>query len=501
MSCRPRGHLNPLMSIKLANASADGGRADQSNLAVLVYALLIALNVASLALIWVLNSRLQASYEELSRAHEGWAQVHRRTAALSRTAREANEPVNGVFSSSLPQMERDRLGVAIAHFFKLVEAERAALNLLTAQSQSGRLLHNLNEGEERMRRMSDTAIEMFERIARRDKIGADALMALADRQYGEFLDVMAERDSMVDALQGDLFAQGESYRRGLGAMVVAATLLLGLLSVGIAVLGMRLAAHAQRAAKSAATSTAAMEQSQKDLRSANALLEDSLRRQRRFVADAAHQLRTPVAGIRLQVARALKAQSIEEMRPTLEQVDLASKQMSRLADQLLGLAKAEFGASAGAAPRLIVDLWDIARASVRSHLASAHVLNVDLGLGECAGPVSVMGVPEDLEEMLSNLVDNAVRYSSPDGTVTLRAGNDPSPYIEVLDDGPGIPMEERTRVTEPFYRTSDAKGNGSGLGLAIAKEIAEAHGGKLEILNPERGRGTRIKLVFPARHE
>lgn len=466
--------------------------------AFVVYSVLFALHAASVILIGVLNAKLQSGYEELARSHAGWAEVHRRTAAMSRAAREANDPVNWVFSSSRPEIERERLAAALRHFFRLVERERSALAAIPVESQRARLLFNLGEGEERLQRMASTAADMFARLERRDKAGADAAMALADRQYGEFLDVMAERDSVVDGLQAELFEHGEAYRRGLGTAVLAGTVLMAFISLLLAGFGIRLAGVAQRAGEAATTSTEALERSEARLRETNARLEDSLRRQRRFIADAAHQLRTPIAGIRVQAARAARAADPGEVKLAIDQLESAAKRMTRLTNQLLSLARAERTPESASHDPGGVDLGTLVRESIRTHLAQAHERNIDLGLEESGGTARARGNRDLLEELVSNLLDNALRYTGEGGTVTARVIGGPSPAIVVTDDGPGIPQEERTRVLEPFYRLPGAPSSGSGLGLAIVQDIARAHGGVVKIGVPAGGRGTEVRVTLEA---
>ncbi|WPB59148.1 sensor histidine kinase [Xylophilus sp. GOD-11R] len=224
--------------------------------------------------------------------------------------------------------------------------------------------------------------------------------------------------------------------------------------------------------------------------------------QRRFVADAAHQLRTPLAALQSQVeawAHAagndgvrLQAQDVGRMRD-------ATRRTSQLAHQLLALSRADAHALHGQAGAP-VDLRALCHVMIELHFAYAADRHVDLGL-DCE-PVSLVGQEWLLREMLSNLVDNAVRYTPSGGTVTVRcrAGQDadgrPLAVLEVEDDGPGIAPEERGRVLERFYRVRGTTGEGTGLGLAIADEIARSHGSRLQLEAGEGGRGLRAWAVF-----
>jgi two-component system sensor histidine kinase TctE len=154
-------------------------------------------------------------------------------------------------------------------------------------------------------------------------------------------------------------------------------------------------------------------------------------------------------------------------------------------------------------PRQRVDLKDLCESVLALHLDAAAAKNIDLGLE--VGFAQVSGYEWLLRELLSNLVDNAVKYTPVNGTVTLRCGQQDSPaggqpqlYLEVEDDGPGIPAAERSRVLERFYRVQGTAGEGNGLGLAIADEIARLHQAQL-LLSPSvaaQDTGLRVRLVM-----
>ncbi|HEX5091686.1 MAG TPA: ATP-binding protein, partial [Burkholderiales bacterium] len=221
---------------------------------------------------------------------------------------------------------------------------------------------------------------------------------------------------------------------------------------------------------------------------------DASRQQQRFLADAAHQLRTPLAGLQAHAELAVALALPPESRAELEQVHRATVRTARLANQLLALARAEAGGRGAAAPAR-ADLRRIASESADEWVRRALARHVDLGFElEDAG---VPGDPVLLHEALSNLVHNALEYVPPGGRVTVRvlcrAGDT---VIEVEDDGPGIPAAERERVFERFYRVPGTPGTGSGLGLAIVREIAQTHGASVVIGEGEAGRGSRISLVF-----
>ena len=223
--------------------------------------------------------------------------------------------------------------------------------------------------------------------------------------------------------------------------------------------------------------------------------------QRRFIADAAHQLRTPLAGLQAQVEAWAQAANLNPADGTVrlraEQVNKlrgATRRTSQLANQLLALSRADSRAMQ-VQPMQRIELKELSGDILESHLDAATVKRIDLGLD--AQAVQVMGHEWLLRELLGNLVDNAVKYTPEGGTVTIRCGErSGAAFIEVEDDGPGIAPAERQRVLERFYRMQGTQGEGNGLGLAIADEIARAHHGHLELQSGAEGRGLKVSLVF-----
>ncbi|WP_206997430.1 sensor histidine kinase [Trinickia mobilis] len=211
-------------------------------------------------------------------------------------------------------------------------------------------------------------------------------------------------------------------------------------------------------------------------------LAQNMELQKRFIADAAHQMKTPLAGLRTQAELALRQDVSAEVRRSLEQIATSSEHAARLVTQLLALARAENRMSGQAfAP---VEVSELARLAVRDWVQPALAKQMDLGYEGPDAPVTVDGNAVMLREMLSNLLDNAIRYTPEGGRITVRVrldGPNQEVHLEVEDTGPGIPPAERTRVLERFYRILGREGDGSGLGLAIVREIATMHGGALTI--------------------
>jgi len=220
------------------------------------------------------------------------------------------------------------------------------------------------------------------------------------------------------------------------------------------------------------------------------------RNQQRFLANAAHQLRTPLAGLRAHAELALAQPLPAACRAELEQVHGASVRTARLANQLLALARVEAGARAPEA-RAGANLKQVVEGAADEWVHRA--LDRDIDLGFELADATVSGDAFLLREALANLVHNALEYTPPGGRVTVRTTNGAARVrLEVEDDGPGIAAAERGRVLERFYRAPGTAGTGSGLGLAIVREIAAAHGAEVEIGEGAGGRGCRVTLVFLA---
>lgn len=220
--------------------------------------------------------------------------------------------------------------------------------------------------------------------------------------------------------------------------------------------------------------------------------------QQRFIADAAHQLRTPLAGIKTQTELALRQVQQEEARAVLGQLQAATDQTTRLANQLLALTRAEPGARREH-PTEALDMAGLASEVATDWVPRALARGIDLGFEGPVRGIIVRGNAFLLREMLNNLLDNAVRYTESGGHITVRVGSEPGGILlTVEDDGPGVPEEDRERVFQRFYRVLGTGTDGCGLGLAIVREIAASHGAESSLLPGANGRGTVAQIRFPA---
>lgn len=215
--------------------------------------------------------------------------------------------------------------------------------------------------------------------------------------------------------------------------------------------------------------------------------------QREFLADAAHQLRTPLTSLQTEIELALLEPHDPRMDPLLQRLRQRVVRSARLAQQLLSLARAEDRSVDVGQP---LDLRDIATESGQDWAHRALPSGVDLGF-ELAEALA-RGHAFLLREALENLIHNAVSYAGTGARITVRCGQAAEgPWLEVEDNGPGIPPAERPAALQRFRRGGQASGTGSGLGLAIAADIAARHGGRLELLDAHAGRGLRVRISLP----
>ncbi|MGE5027553.1 MAG: sensor histidine kinase, partial [Betaproteobacteria bacterium] len=219
--------------------------------------------------------------------------------------------------------------------------------------------------------------------------------------------------------------------------------------------------------------------------------------QKRFIADAAHQLRTPFAGLKTQAELALREPDPERVRHALQLILASAERCSHLVNQLLSLARNEPGGHAYSSFKML-NLNRLAQESTMLWVPEALKKNIDLGFEGSNKVLPVRGDAIGLNEMIGNLLDNAIRYTPSGGTVTLRVGyEDGGAVLRVEDNGPGISEEYRERVFERFYRILGSGQPGSGLGLAIVREVVNLHSGEIGLAAGANGRGTLITVRFP----
>jgi len=256
-------------------------------------------------------------------------------------------------------------------------------------------------------------------------------------------------------------------------------------------------------------------------------LNKDIESQHRFIANAAHQLRTPLAGLKTQTELALRAENWNELSPILAQVDHSATNVTRVVNQLLSLAKLEPSSKWLGRPSEI-DLNSIIKEATSDLVPLAVNKEIDLGFEGLSEPAIIKGDKSSIRELVTNLIDNAITYTPAGGKVTVKLVRnndlangrlkkiggvtydwikdwqknftDPNSTVDLLveDDGPGIPESEREKVFERFYRVLGNNVSGSGLGLAIVREIVQAHDATVWIASGQDGKGTVANVRFPA---
>jgi two-component system sensor histidine kinase TctE len=228
--------------------------------------------------------------------------------------------------------------------------------------------------------------------------------------------------------------------------------------------------------------------------------------QRRFVADAAHQMRTPLTGLKTQAQVAMRETDPDELRHALRQISIGVDRASHLVNQLLALARAEASENSQQALTAL-DLDQLLHEIVETWVVRALDRKIDLGY-EPAGEVSISGNAFLLREMINNLIDNALRYTPDGGRVTCRVvAQGDFALLEIEDSGIGISDQEALLVFDRFYRVDGTGTEGSGLGLAIVREIAELHQAAASLRPNMResagveAHGSIARVVFPRYHE
>lgn len=230
-----------------------------------------------------------------------------------------------------------------------------------------------------------------------------------------------------------------------------------------------------------------------------ARLDGALTAQRAFVADAAHELRTPIAALQLQVQLMERAGCDDDRASAIADLKSGVQRASRAVQQLLTLARQ--GTDAENRPLEWVDLVALARSVIAGQAVIAAEKDIDLGyLGDPDLTIDLAGDPAALQALMDNLVGNAIRYTQRGGHVDVSVARDASgaAVLDVSDNGPGIPQAERERVFDRFYRGASTEESGSGLGLAIVRAIADRHRAHLELGDSDLG-GLRVRVRFPLR--
>ncbi len=218
--------------------------------------------------------------------------------------------------------------------------------------------------------------------------------------------------------------------------------------------------------------------------------------QGRFIADTAHQLRTPVAGLKAHIEVALREEDLAQTRRALAHLYVSAERLAHLVAQLLSLARNEPHAASTRAFAPL-DLNKLAFDTTMEWVSQAYARDIDLGFEGAERPAMIRGDRVRLSELLNNLVDNAIRYTQRGGRVTVRVRPESRPSVSVSDDGPKIPPEERERVFERFHRLLGTQAEGSGLGLAIVRDIATLHQASITLQDDADGIGNTFTVSFP----
>jgi len=218
-----------------------------------------------------------------------------------------------------------------------------------------------------------------------------------------------------------------------------------------------------------------------------------------FIQNAAHQLRTPFAVLATQLNYAARASDGAERTESLEAARHTLREATRLVNQLLTLSTAE-SMQAGASDTRS-DVVAVVQEVFERLVGPAQTKAIELGFDAVEGAATRLAIGTvALREILTNLVDNAIRYCPAGSHITVRLQSKPhATLLEVEDNGPGIPADSRERVFERFYRIDDGRSDGSGLGLPIVREFATKAGARVELETPAGGTGLLVRLVFPSR--
>jgi two-component system, OmpR family, sensor histidine kinase TctE len=224
-------------------------------------------------------------------------------------------------------------------------------------------------------------------------------------------------------------------------------------------------------------------------------LQQNLEAQNRFIADAAHQMRTPIAGLKTQTQLALRETDPQQVHHTLRQIQLSVERTAHLINQLLSMARADASQRSNQ-PLLTLDLCALCRKVLSEWFSRSREMQIELGFEPAALSVFISGDALHLAEMLNNLIDNALRYTPRGGSVTVRVRELPQVTLEIEDTGIGVMEGERELVFEPFYRVLGTGAEGTGLGLAIVRGIARSHRAEVSLQPRIPPPGTLVRIVF-----
>jgi two-component system OmpR family sensor kinase len=220
----------------------------------------------------------------------------------------------------------------------------------------------------------------------------------------------------------------------------------------------------------------------------------ALRQQQMFLSDAAHELRTPLSALTLQIGNLLQSRG-PDLEERLAELRAGARRVSALTDKLLKISR--FEGQPLAAPTQVFDLAETVKDVVSGLLVAAEEKQLDLGFAALAIGARVRIDSDDLKTLIETIVDNAVRYTPSGGAVDITVNGGTSSLLMVSDNGPGVPEHELPRLTERFYRGS-ARGEGTGLGLAIVEAICGRYGLSLKLMNRTDGPGLLVTVGFPA---
>lgn len=228
------------------------------------------------------------------------------------------------------------------------------------------------------------------------------------------------------------------------------------------------------------------------------ILREDGKTKQRFIANASHQLRTPLAGLKTYSSLGVKTQTLEEMRNMMEQIDKGLDRTSHLISQLLALARND-SATRTIATDEMIDLNFVASDVVEQYINQAIKKNIDIGFGPSEQPALITGDRVGIHELVGNLVDNAIKYTPSGGKVIVDLMvSQESVTLNVRDTGCGIAKQDREQIFERFYRVDGASQDGSGLGLAIVNDVASHHNAAIKVEPGNNGIGSTFTVTFPS---